>query len=320
MPTTKRMVLAALLAGALGMALAGPAAAQAKLKVASTLKEIFDNLPLYVGRDGGLFRKHGIEIEVTHFTGGGEVVRAVSGGATDIGMVGTSAAIIAASRGEPLRIFSAWSAPSFGILYIVAADSPIRTVEDLAGKKVGFTRPGSVSHTGLMALLKARQIKVDALPVGPAGDGWAMVKGGRIDATWHTAPDVYSLIDRKEARAVVDIADYLKDYQQGSLTALQATLSKSGDAIGKFLAAVEEANALISANPGEAAGLAAKGMGLPAARLQDMIKSMPKDFFKLGPLAAGNYEGSLAEAVATGGLKQQPTYANIVDMRFFQKK
>lgn len=310
----------ALLAGALALAVAGPAAAQgSKLKIASTLKEIFDNMPLYVASEAGLYKKHELEVELTHFSGGGEVVRAVSSGANDVGMVGTSAAIIAASRGEPIRIFSAWSAPAFGILFVVPVDSPIRTADQIAGKKVGFTRPGSVSHTGLMAVLKAKQIKADGIPVGPAGDGWAMVKAGRIDVTWHNAPDVYSLIDRKEARALFDVSEYLKEYQQGSLAALEATLGKNEAALRRFIAAMGEANALISANPAEASRLAAKGMGLPAARLEEMVKSMPKGFFELGPLKLSNFEGSLSEAMATGGLKQQPAYDKVVDMRLFAK-
>ena len=302
----------------LPLGLAIPAAAQtSKLKIASTVREIFDNLPLYVAQEGGYYKKHGVDIELIHFSGGGEVVRAVSSGASDIGMVGTSAAIIAVSRGEPMRIFSAWSAPSFGIVFIVPVNSPIKTVEDLAGKKVGFTRPGSVSHTGLVAALAAMKIKADAIPVGAPGDGWAMLKAGRIEATWHTAPDVYSLIDRGEARILFDSSEYLKDYQQGALAAAETTLAKSADALTKFLAAIEEANALISANATEASKLGGKGMSLPPAQLEKMVTAMPKGFFKLGPVKEANFGGSLAEAVAAGNLKQQPTYQQVVDTRLF---
>ena len=59
-----RLALAALLSAAAAVALAGSAFAQpAKIKVASTLREIFDNLPLYVAAEGGLYRKHGLEVE-----------------------------------------------------------------------------------------------------------------------------------------------------------------------------------------------------------------------------------------------------------------
>lgn len=313
-----RILLQAFAGFVLGAAFVVPAMAQTgSLKVASTLREIFDNLPLYVALEGGLYKKHGINVEVTHFKGGGDVVRAVSGGAGDIGMVGTSAAIVAASRGAPLKIFSAWSAPSFGIYYIVPVNSPIKSVEDIAGKKVGFTRPGSVTHTGLMAVQKAKNIKTQGIPVGSAGDGWAMAKAGRVDVTWHTAPDVYSLIDRKEARILIEIADYLKEYQQGSLVALEAALAKRKGDIAKFLAAIEEANKMITEFPAAAAEYGAKGMKLSAEKLRGMIKTMPKNFFELGPPTTANFAGSLEEAVATGGLKKAGDYNSMVDKGFF---
>ena len=127
------------------MALLGASGANAemqKLKVASTIKEIVDNLPFYVGMDKGIFKKHDIELELTHFNGGGEVVRAIAGGAAEIGMVGTSAAIIAAARGEPMKLVSSWTAPAYGIVFIVPKDSPIKSAKDLDGKRVGITRPG----------------------------------------------------------------------------------------------------------------------------------------------------------------------------------
>jgi ABC-type nitrate/sulfonate/bicarbonate transport system substrate-binding protein len=301
--------------------LTSPVAAQTvKLKIVSTLKEIFDNLPLYVAIDGGHYKKHGLDVELTHFSGGGEVVRAISGGAADIGMVGTSAAIIAASRGEPLRIISAWSAPAYGVLFVVPADSPIKRVEDMAGKKIGFSRPGSVSHTGMLVALRAKGIKADGIPVGSAGDGWAMLKAGRIDVTWHNAPDVYSLTDRKEARVLFETSEFLNEYQQGSLAALESTATKSADVIGRFLSAISEVNALIESNPVEATKLGATGMGLPAARLQEMVQAMPKGFFRLGPPTEANFAGSMVEAMASGGLKQQPTYDKVVDTRFFPAK
>src|SRR3982074_713833 len=84
-------------------------------------------------------------------------------------------------------------APAYGILFAVPTDSPIKSVKDLAGKKVGITRPGSVSHTGLNAALSANGIagRAELVPVGAAGDGWTVLKTGRIQVTWHTVPDVY---------------------------------------------------------------------------------------------------------------------------------
>jgi NitT/TauT family transport system substrate-binding protein len=294
------------------------AAELTRVKVASTTKEVFDNLALYVAANGGLFKAEGLEVEITHFAGGGDVVRAVASGAADIGMVATTAAIIAAGRGEPLKIISAWTAPAYGILFVVPPDSPIKSVKDLAGKKVGITRPGSVSHTGLNAALQANGIlgQAEVVPVGAAGDGWTALKSGRVQATWHTAPDVYSLVDRGEARILFQISEYLKDYQQGSLAARDAYVQANGDTVRKFLRASVRAGEFIEKNPAEAAKMGAAGMGAAEQAMKQTIAAMPKGFFRIGAPQAKDFAGSVAEALESGGLKEAPSYDKVVDKNY----
>lgn len=288
-----------------------PASAQTELRVASTVRQIFDNLPLYVAQEAGLYKKHNLKVQITHFSGGGEVVRAVVGAAADVGMVGTSAAIIAASRGTPLKLISAWSAPAFGIVFIAAQNSSINTVKDLDGKRVGFTRPGSVSHTGIAAAMKETGVKPQLVPVG--GDGWAFLKAGRVDATWHTAPDVYSLVDSKEAKIVFEISQYLKDYQQGALAAMAPVIKSKSDELRRFLTAIEEANALIVKDPDFVSKIGQKSMDVPGDKLKDMIIAAPKGFFTIGPISQANFNGSLTEAVAAGGLPKESALKDVAD-------
>ena len=290
-------------------------AAEIQLKVASTSKQIIDNLPLYVADRAGLFAKQGLKVEVSHFRGGGEVVRAVAGGGADVGMVATSAGIIAIGRGEPLRIVSAWTAPAYGIVWIVPKDSPIKSVAELAGKQVGISRPGSVSHTGLLAALKAAKIEnnVSIVPVGGPGDSWSAVKTGRVSASWHTAPDVYSLVDNGHARILFQISDYLSAYQQGALIAETKTIKDKADTLKKFLTAIKEANALIASLPDKAAEFGATSMDVPAKLVLETLQAAPKGFFTVGAPTKDNLAGSIDEAKATGALKTIPSYGVLVN-------
>ncbi len=310
--------MAALLGLAMAIIWGDSAAAQDRVRVASTTKEIVDNLALYVAIERGFFKDEKLTVEISHFAGGGEVVRAIASGSMDIGMVATTAAIIAAGRGEPLKIISAWTAPAYGILFIVPVDSPLKTIKDLAGKKAGITRPGSVTHTGLLAALQAHglQGKVEIVPVGGPGDSWAALKAGRVQASWHSAPDVYNLVNRNEARIFLQLSEYLKEYQQGSLVALDGYLAKNGDTVKRFLRASIKAAAFIQENPAEAAKIGAKHMDSPEQAMRDTLAAMPKDFFKLGAPEQKHFAGSLAEAIATGSLKEPPAYDKVVDQRF----
>jgi NitT/TauT family transport system substrate-binding protein len=294
------------------------AADPTRIKFASTNRELFDNLPLYVAAGGGMFKAENLDVEITHFAGGGDVVRAVVSGVADMGMVGTSSAIIAAGKGEPLKIISAWTAPAYGIVWIVPTDSPIKTVKDLAGKKVGITRPGSITHTGMLAALRANDLvgQVELVPVGGPGDGWAMLKAGRVQATHHTAPDVYNLVDRGEARILFQTSDYLKDYQQGVVAALEPYLQKNAETARRFLRAIKNADDFIAQKPDEAAKLGSKGMEIPEHRFHETIVKAPAGFFRVGVPEKANFDGSMTEAMVAGALKEAPAYDKVVDRSF----
>lgn len=307
-----------------GLALAGfallvgstPADAQTQVSVASTSKQIIDNLPFFVAQETGILKKHGLVLKMTHFRGGGEVVRAVSTAVADIGMVSTSAAIVAIARGEPLKVISAWTAPAYGIVWITPANSKVKTIADLAGKKVGVSRPASVSHTGLLAALKANGLidKVQVVPVGGPGDSWAALTSNRVQATWHTAPDVYSLINSGKARLLFRISEYLTDYQQGSLIATKDTIAKKGATVKKFLAAMEEAGRYIEEHPDEAAAINTKITEVDSKAAKQVLEDAPDGFFKIGAPTRENIAGSMAEAVATGALQKEPSYDALVDL------
>jgi ABC-type nitrate/sulfonate/bicarbonate transport system substrate-binding protein len=294
------------------------AADKTPVKVGSTSKEIFDNLAFYVAADAGMFEKQGLAVELSFFRGGGEVVRAVASGSTDISMVAATAAILAAGTGQNLKIIAGLTAPSYGILWIVPTDSPIKSIADLSGKSVGFSRPGSVSHTALIAALQANGIqdKVKVLPIGSPGDSWAAVKAGRLQASWHTVPNVYNLVDKGEARILFHATDYLKDYQQGTIVAMEGYLAKNGETARKLLKALAEAVAYIGQNPSAAVKIGAKEMDVSEKEVAAALKGMPQGWFRVGAPAQKDFDGAMAEAEGTGALKQKPAYDAVVDKRF----
>ena len=140
-----------------------------------------------------------------------------------------------------------------------------------------------------------------------------MIKAGRLDASWHTAPDVYSLVDKGEARILFDISEYLNAYQQGALAASSSVIAKEGPKLKRFIEASREIAEFISAHPDEAAASFSKAIGTPEPRVKEMLRGMPKDFFKVGVISKDNFAGSLAEAEAAGNLKQLPSYDKVVD-------
>ena len=108
--------------------------------------------PWIAAVDQGLFEKHGVRVkQIVGSEGGGTTVRNVVSGGLPIGEVATTAAITAFQAGADIRIVGGGVASSKDVFWVTRPDSKRDAIEDLKGKEVGYTSPGSVTQ-GLLAL------------------------------------------------------------------------------------------------------------------------------------------------------------------------
>jgi len=108
-------------------------------------------LNLFVARDAGLFKKHGLEAELIQMAGPLPVA-ALASGEIDY-LTGYTTGIIATAQGAPLKgILIALRKPPF---YLVAEPS-IQRISDLAGKRIGVDRIGSLQHLVVRLLMRAK--------------------------------------------------------------------------------------------------------------------------------------------------------------------
>jgi len=316
----KRPISVALIAWVGFTLLPALACAQLKtVKAALTSKEVLDNLPYFVADKMGFFKEVGIDYQPSYFRGGGEVVRAVTTRATDItGTNSPAALMIAASRGEPIRIVSGSGAPLLGIYWIVKADSPIKSVKDLRGKKIGFSSPGSVTHTTLQAILKAEGLEkeTEMVRVGTPGDSWAAIKNGVVDAGWHVSPAVYALIQKKEARIAINGADYIKHYQQSVVAVMEDVIKRDPDMIRNFLKARARAVKFLGGNREKTISIWAEELKLPEEVIWLAYRDIPGSFFETGAPKTENLMGSMQEAIGSGAMKEPLDLKKILDLRF----
>ena len=98
-----------------------------------------DVTPLLYAVQSGMFRKAGIEIELTRSTSGAAIAAAVAGGSYDIALASMMALVTGHARGLAFTLI----APSLlalsgdaSTLMVVPADSPVRSPRDLTGKLI----------------------------------------------------------------------------------------------------------------------------------------------------------------------------------------
>jgi sulfonate transport system substrate-binding protein len=172
--------------GAAGLVVSLPSRSHA----AAPLKEIRigyqKNGVLVVARERRALEQHfnplGIEVKWVEFTSGPPMLETISIGSVDYGAVGDSPPIFAQAAGAAI-VYAAGQPITNGQGILVPKDSGIRTLADLKGKRVGFTKGSSAHGVTILALEKAGLTYKDITPVylSPP-DGGAAFANGSIDA------------------------------------------------------------------------------------------------------------------------------------------
>jgi NitT/TauT family transport system substrate-binding protein len=313
-----RAVLAAILCSLAFFFFTLSAFAQTKtVKVAGTSKDVLDNLPLFVGMKMGFFEEAGLKLDVSYFRGGGEIIRAITTRSVEIGATpAASPVFIAFSKGEPIRIISGSGAPMAGVVWIVAADSPIKSVKELRGKKVGFSTPGSLTHTVIQSILKREGMEkdVELVRVGAPGDSWAAAKNKIVDAGWHVSPSVYALIAKKEARIIIDASKYINEYQQTVVTAMEDVIKKDPEMLRNFLRARVKAVNFIYSNADKAIAIWADELKIPVDVARFAYNDLPKNYFETGAPKMENLKASMKEALDADALKAPIDLNKVLDL------
>ena len=109
------------------------------LKVAIPQRGAWDAGVAELGQRGGIFKKHGLKLEILYTSAGPESIQALIGGSIDIATAsGVSAAFGTFAKGAPIRIIGSEMIGAPDLYWYVPAASPIKKIEDFNGKTVAY--------------------------------------------------------------------------------------------------------------------------------------------------------------------------------------
>ena len=156
------------------------------------------------------FAARQIEIKWVEFTSGPPLLEAMSVGSVDFGAVGDSPPVFAQAAGANI-VYVAGSPITNGQGILVPPTSPIRTIADLKGKRVGFTKGSSAHNIVIATLEKAGLTYADITPVylSPPDAGPAFANGS-IDA-WAIWDPYFAIGETKQnGRILVNAREVAK--------------------------------------------------------------------------------------------------------------
>jgi NitT/TauT family transport system substrate-binding protein len=239
-------VLGALVAGSL------PAAAQDTLKLAVGQRGNWDTSVSELGQRVGIFKKHGLALEILYTQGGGETQQAVVSGSVDIGVAsGIMGALSLFSKGAPVRIIGAETTGAADLFWYVRADSPIKSLKDTDGKTIAYSTNGSSTHGVVNAYIKENSLKAKPVATGGPPSTLTQVMSGQIDVGWSAPPFGLDLLDQGKIRVIAsgDDAAAFKGQTVRVLLATVQTLQTRKDAIERYMKAYRETVDWMYADP-----------------------------------------------------------------------
>ena len=232
------------LAGIAALALAcAPAFAQDTLKVAVGQRGLWDTSISDVGQRAGIFKKHGLTLEILYTQGAGETQQAVISGSVEIGVgAGVMGVLSAYSKGAPVRIIGAEITGAGDLYWYVKANSPIKTLERYQREDASPTRPTAPRP---MASSPPSSSSTGSRPRRPRPEGRlrrsTAVMSGQVDVGWAAPPFGLDQLDRNEIRQIATGNDTLFKGQTVRLLITNTqTLDNRKDAIDRYMQAYRE--------------------------------------------------------------------------------
>jgi NitT/TauT family transport system substrate-binding protein len=216
---------------------------QETLKVAIPQRGAWDAGIAELGQRGGIFKKHGLNLEILYVQAGPESIQAVIGGSMDIATAaGVSAAVGTFAKGAPIRLIGSEMIGSPDLYWYVPTNSPIQKVEDFNGKTVAFSLTGSSSHAGLLALIAQHKLTAKPTSTGNIAATITSTMTGQVDVGFGAAPFGLDLVEDGKVRVIAtgnDVASLRTRTVRVNLTNVN-TLQNRRDAIVRFNRAYQE--------------------------------------------------------------------------------
>ena len=209
---------------------------------------------LFVADAQGKYAENGINTILVQFKNGGDLMTAMASGDVDVGYVGITPVLSSIENGVPVKVISAAQTEGSGI--VVAKNSDINSVSDLAGKKIATPGEASIQHMLLTYYLEQngmsiKDLKVSAMKVPSMNDA---LKTNNIDGMITFEPYV-SIAEKNGARVLVDSADILPNHPCCVVVASDKFIKDHPNETNTILEIHKNATDFINNNTDEAAGL-----------------------------------------------------------------
>ncbi len=313
-----RAAAAALLCSVL---VAPPALSAEVLRVGKAGRDAFAFVPSDVGVRTGIFKKHGLDLEISSFGGDARVQQALTADGIDIGL-GSGPGLAFLVKGVPAKGIAAMADPPLTFALVVRNDASIKTLDELKGRKVGVSTVGSVTGWLVGETARRQGWGYDGIALTPIGDDAsriAAVKTRSIDGAVVNLAAALKFVQSGEGRMLLLFGDLLKDFHVHVIFATDKAIATRGESLRQFLAGWFESIAFMRRDKARTVEIAREIMdtdAATAASIYDMMMPMFNDDGRFKPAALAVLSRSFVDMKT---LQTEPDMTSLIDESFLPR-
>ena len=273
-----------------------------------------------VGLEKGFYSTPLVQVtDAVSTTGGGTAIRNMIGGNVEYGIVGTSAALTGMREGIDVRIVHGVISTMEDLFWVSMPNSGIKSIQDLKGKKIGFTKPKSISETMIKWMLRKHGMEGQAqlVSTGSVGSGLSALESGGVDATLILEP----LWSARQGRYQIafTLAE-LPGMTQMVGVATGKMIKERPDVLKALVNAWSESVDFTYKNGDEAAGYMSKRYGaqnLPPDVAKQAVRNLQKiNYWSHGEIDAVGLNFWVQAMKEQGEWQGDPDWSKMIDQSF----
>src|ERR1700730_9470484 len=199
MSTLLRLLSAAMLALSACPAFAEP------LRVGKAGREAFSFVPLDIGVRSGIFKQHGLDVEISNFGGDARLQQAMAADVVDISL-GSGPGLAFIVKGSPVKGIAAMVGPPLLFALVVRNDDSVKAVDDLKGRKIGVSTVGSVTSWIISEVSRQQGWGYEGIaqvPIGDDANRIAALKTRSIDGAIVNLAQALNFVQRGEGKVLL---------------------------------------------------------------------------------------------------------------------
>jgi NitT/TauT family transport system substrate-binding protein len=243
----------------------------------------------------------------------------VLAGGLPYGEVALSAAIAAIEEGIDIKIVNSGVRTVADVLWVTMPGSPVKSIKDMAGKKMAITSPKSVTDMLSIMALEAAGIpldKVERPALGGLGAGLTALEKGAVDAAsiidpiWAARHDKY--------RVLFYVKDVLPPMTQSVGITTAEFAKKEPQKLRAIIAGRRKAVDFIYANPKESAAILSRAYDkLPVEVAERAVDNMVKlNYWSRGDFEIKGMNEMVRGLKLIGTLKGEVAWDKVIDRSF----